>query len=283
MLKVHVFQSGEAGIFANAYLVETSAHLVAVDSTLLESTSKALRLQAVKLGKPLKAVLLTHGHPDHYNGVTNLIGAAKVDVIATEGVDRVIRKDDAAKQEQWSGVFGAEWPGKRTFPNKILDNGEGINVDDVSFTVYDLGPGESHSDSYWLVERDGRKVAFIGDVVLNRVHAFLTDGHSTQWLKNLERLTVELQDVETIYPGHGDAGRLEMLTWQTNYLQEYRRTVASLANGDSRLTDEQKEKLTAHMDNYLQGKSLEFLIGLGADSVAAEMASKNKAASGLGS
>jgi len=274
MLKVHVFQSGEAGIFANAYLVETSAHLVAVDSTLLESTSKALHQQAVKLGKPLKAVLLTHGHPDHYNGVTNLVGPANADVIATAGVDRVIRNYDAAKQEQWSGMFGAEWPSKRTFPNKILGDGESIHVDGVTFTVFDLGPGESHSDSYWLVERDGRKVAFIGDVVLSRVHAFLTDGHSTPWLKNLERLTVELQGVEVIYPGHGDAGGLELLAWETNYLHEYRKAVTLLASGDSKLTDDQKAKLTAHMDNYLQGKNLEFLVGLGADSVAAELASK---------
>jgi glyoxylase-like metal-dependent hydrolase (beta-lactamase superfamily II) len=274
MYKVHVFQSGEEGIFANAYLVETSAHLVAVDSTLLESTSKALYQKTVELGKPLKAILLTHGHPDHYNGVTNLVGAANVDVIATEGVDHVIREYDAAKEQQWSGVFGAEWPKKRTFPNKILGDGKSINIEDITFTVHDLGPGESHSDSYWLVEGGGRRMAFIGDVVLNRVHAFLTDGHSTQWLKNLKRLAVELQGVDMIYPGHGDAGGLEMLTWEMSYLQEYRKTVASLANGDSKLSDGQKEALTTHMDNYLQGKQLEFLVGLGADSVAAELASK---------
>jgi glyoxylase-like metal-dependent hydrolase (beta-lactamase superfamily II) len=100
--EVHVFQSGEAGLFANAYLVETANHLVAVDSTLLESTSKALRQKVVELGKPLHAVLLTHGHPDHYNGVTNLVNGETVDVIATEGVDLVIRKYDAAKAEQWA-------------------------------------------------------------------------------------------------------------------------------------------------------------------------------------
>jgi hypothetical protein len=55
--EVHAFQSGEAGLFANAYLVETANHLVAVDSTLLESTSKALRQKVVELGKPLHAVL----------------------------------------------------------------------------------------------------------------------------------------------------------------------------------------------------------------------------------
>src|SRR5687767_9381351 len=120
MLKVHVFQSGEEGIFANAYLTETSAHLIAVDATLLESTSRALYQKALELGKPIRAVLITHGHPDHYNGVTNLLNGAAVDVIATGGVDRVIREYDTAKEQQWAGVFGADWPRKRTFPNTIL-------------------------------------------------------------------------------------------------------------------------------------------------------------------
>src|SRR5215813_14590163 len=151
MLKVHVFQSGEAGIFANAYLVETSAHLVAVDSTLLESTSKALRLQAVKLGKPLRAVLLTHGHPDHYNGVTNLVGRNGVPVVATAGVARVIREEDAAKEQLWKPVFGGEWPTRRTFPNRIVQDGEVLTFDDLTFEVHDLGPGESHSDSIWIM------------------------------------------------------------------------------------------------------------------------------------
>jgi glyoxylase-like metal-dependent hydrolase (beta-lactamase superfamily II) len=270
--EVHVFQSGEAGIFANAYLVETSDHLVAVDSTLLESTSKAFRQKAVELGKPLHAVLLTHGHPDHYNGVTNLVNGANVDVIATEGVDHVIREYDAAKEKQWAGILGAEWPKKRTFPTTVLGDGESIHVDGVIFTVHALGAGESHSDSYWIVEGGGHKVAFIGDAVLNRVHAFLSDGHSTQWLKNLDRLAIDLKGVDTIYPGHGDAGGLEMLDWERSYLQEYRQTVTALAHGDSKLTDDQKKELTAHMDAYLPGKKLEFLISMGADPIAAELA-----------
>ncbi len=51
--RVQVFASGENGIFANAYIVETSHHLVVIDSTLLESTSTALHEQIVALGKPL--------------------------------------------------------------------------------------------------------------------------------------------------------------------------------------------------------------------------------------
>src|SRR5215471_714831 len=90
--RVHRHASGENGIFANAYLVELPSGVVAVDATLTETDSKALRAKIESLGKPFLAVLITHGHPDHYNGVTNLVARDNVPVAATAGVDRVIRE-----------------------------------------------------------------------------------------------------------------------------------------------------------------------------------------------
>src|SRR3954451_9529665 len=96
--RVHAHASGESGIFANAYLIETAHGVVAVDALLTESESRALRAQLDALGKPLLAVLLTHGHPDHYNGVTRLVGGTPVPIVATPGVAEIIRRDDAAKE-----------------------------------------------------------------------------------------------------------------------------------------------------------------------------------------
>ena len=273
---VHVFASGENGIFANAYFVETAKHVVAIDSTLLESTSRALHEQIVALGKPLQAVLLTHGHPDHYNGVTNLINGAGIDVIATEDTARVIRESDAIKEKLWTPVFGAEWPKRRTFPNRLLPDGGSLTIDGVTFTVHSLGPGESHADSYWVMNDGQRKLAFIGDVVIHGAHAYVTDGHTAAWLRNLDRVAAELKDAAILYPGHGESGGLELLDGQRNYLREYRNTVRSLAQGQPALTETQKKELVAHMTAFMPTKHLEFLISLGADSVAAELAAEGK-------
>jgi len=273
---VHVFQSGEAGIFANAYLVETEHSIVVVDSTLLESTSKALRARLLEIGKPLRAVLITHGHPDHYNGVTNLCAGEKVDVFATPETDRVIRESDAAKEKQWAPVFGAEWPVRRTFPNKILPTGGTFSVDDVTFTVRALGPGESHADSYWIMEGNTGRVAFIGDEVLNHVHAYVSDGHMSDWLKNLATLEHELKDVTRLYPGHGDVGGMEIVRWQEEYLRFYLRTVSALVGNQREITDAQKTRLVAAMEQFLPNRRLEFLIGLGAGPVVSELAAEQK-------
>jgi glyoxylase-like metal-dependent hydrolase (beta-lactamase superfamily II) len=70
--KIHIHMSGEKGIFANAYIIESQNGVVVIDSTLTVSESKALRSQLDSIGKSILAIILTHPHPDHVAGVTNL-------------------------------------------------------------------------------------------------------------------------------------------------------------------------------------------------------------------
>jgi glyoxylase-like metal-dependent hydrolase (beta-lactamase superfamily II) len=271
--QVRRHSSDANGIFANAYLIETLHGVVAVDALLTESDSRALRAAVEALGKPLRAVLVTHGHPDHYNGVTNLLDEDALPVVATAGVDHVIRTNDAAKERQWRPTFGDEWPARRTFPNRIARDGETLTFDGLPFTVYDLGPGESDSDSIWIMGGPS-PAAFIGDVVLNRVHAYVADGHTAAWLGNLDRVHDLLSGVAAVYPGHGEPGGVELLEWQRGYLTRYRNEVAALARGRSTLTEEQKQALVARMKDHLSTDNLDFLIGLGADAVARELTAR---------
>ena len=267
---IHRHASGAGGIFANAYLVETPHGVIAIDATLSESESKALRAEIDSIGKPLQAVLLTHGHPDHYNGITTLIAGHPVPVLATAGVDSVIRANDAAKEQQWRPVFKDEWPAHRTFPTRIVHDGESVTFDGARFTVHALGPGESYNDSYWVLS-GSPGAAFIGDVVLNGVHAYTSDGHTTQWLLNIERVRSSVPRATPLYPGHGDPGGVEILDWEKHYLTAYRAAVAELARGQSTLDDSAKALLVVRMKQVLPSDRLEFLIPLGADAVAAEL------------
>ena len=268
---VHQFPASPQGLSVNCYVVEGRRGLVAIDSALTISDGKSLRAKVDALGKPLLAVLLTHGHPDHYNGVGYLIEGRVVPVYATASVAKVIREWDGPKEKQWSPVFGAEWPAKRAFPDHELNDGDKVGFDELQFVVHDLGPGESYADSYWELVSPGR-AAFIGDQVLNASHAYTTDGHTTEWMKNLDRLSRALKGVTRVYPGHGPAGDTALLKWEKQYLTEYRKQVEALRAGGDKLNDEQKKSLVARMKAAYPTAGNEFMIALGAEAVAAELA-----------
>lgn len=268
---VHRHASGVGGIFANAYLVEGPTSVIAVDATLSVSEARALRAELDELGKPLIAVLLTHGHPDHYNGASELTRGLEVPVLATRAVDAIIRRDDAAKEKQWKSTFGAEWPTPRRFPDRIVESGVALSLDGIELTPIDLGPGESHADSIWLMGPDR---AFVGDLIFNGVHSYTADGHTGAWLRHLDRLDRDLAAIQLFYPGHGEPGGRDLLAAQRAYLTTYRDSVRELAAGAPRLTDPAKAELTRRMKATLPTDKLEFLIPLGADPVAAELATR---------
>lgn len=71
-------------------------------------------------------------------------------MIAAAGVDAVIRRDDALKEQILRPMFGDEWPQQRMFPNRAVSDGETLEFGGASFTVIDFGPSESPHDSIWL-------------------------------------------------------------------------------------------------------------------------------------
>jgi glyoxylase-like metal-dependent hydrolase (beta-lactamase superfamily II) len=116
--------AGAAGeVFANAYIIEGQSGLVVIDALLTRTGSRALRDTVDALGKRLRAVVITHGHPDHYGGVTQLVaGLGATPVVALAGVDGVIRRDDALKGEQLKSL-GIDWAERRTFPTVTAEGG----------------------------------------------------------------------------------------------------------------------------------------------------------------
>src|SRR5436190_6868817 len=89
---VHTYRAAESGLYVNSYLVEAEAGVVVVDTNLLVSDIEALRARLRALNKPLLAILVTHPHPDHFNGVFGLVQDKEVPVYAAASVARVIEE-----------------------------------------------------------------------------------------------------------------------------------------------------------------------------------------------
>jgi glyoxylase-like metal-dependent hydrolase (beta-lactamase superfamily II) len=260
-VSVHRF---EASLFpVNAYLVETRTSVVVVDATLGVSDGRNLRSRVEALGKPLAAIIVTHSHPDHYGGVSSLLDGADVPVYAVAGVNEVIRRDDATKEQILRPMFGDEWPAARTFPSRIVKDGERVAIADAVFTVTDLGPGESPHDSLWRLEGDGPPQVFVGDLVYSHMHPFLGDGFFDRWLINLERSTRELPGDAKILMGHGQpVSGHAILRWQTSYIRWFLEVLRSAVEHAGLQGEALADAVTARMKEFLPNDDLLFLMRL---------------------
>jgi glyoxylase-like metal-dependent hydrolase (beta-lactamase superfamily II) len=279
---VHTYRAAETGLYVNSYLVEGESGVVVVDTNLLVSDIEALRARLCALKKPLLAVLVTHGHPDHFNGILGLVKEKEVPVYATASVSRVIEEIADAKRAQWSPVYGPEWPTETYYPNSPLADGAEVQLEEMNFTVREVGPAESHADSYFVMTaNESASVAFTGDLAFHGTHAFTADGHSTAWLAALDVVGRELAGTGTLYPGHGDPAGAGILADQRRYLLYHRELIRRLSGGEPQLSEQAKSELSTAMQAFLPDAPLSWMIRLGAGAVAAELAAGRTAANGV--
>jgi glyoxylase-like metal-dependent hydrolase (beta-lactamase superfamily II) len=270
---VHMLTSPARSFLTNAYLIETTNSVVAIDTFMLISDALALRDLLDQIDKPLISIIITHGHPDHYNGSSVLMaGFDSVPVISSRSITDCIRDSADAKELKWRPFFGDDWPQHKVLPNQWINDGDSLTLDGVDYHFRDLGAAESNSDlAITLGQQDS--VVFVGDVVFNQMHGFMNDGHTRQWLKVLQQLAVELADVSLLFTGHGAPGQTTaLIAAQLHYVTHYRKQISALAGSASSLTKQHKASLEQTMCQAFPDYQLSGFIQAGADAVAAELA-----------
>jgi glyoxylase-like metal-dependent hydrolase (beta-lactamase superfamily II) len=264
---IHRFPVEHEGAFVNAYIVETESSLVAIDGLLTVSASQAMRAGLEELGKPLRAVLVTQSHPDHYAGIAELIADDDVPVVAPQGVIDTIARDDALKDSIVGPMFGDEWPAHRVFPSTPIGDGESLEFDGATFTVVDLGPSESPHDSPWILGEDER-IVFLGDQIYDRRHCFLADGFYEEWLANIEALRARFPEDAVFHIGHGGPVGPQMWDWQRRYIETFVEAVEAADWSDS---ERAKADVVSVMKAYAPTEELLFLMELSIEPIAAKL------------
>ncbi|MEX0890947.1 MAG: MBL fold metallo-hydrolase [Gemmatimonadota bacterium] len=186
-----------AGFGENAYLVwrEGQTFAVAIDPGG-EASAMADRLVAE--GLFLEAILLTHAHLDHLEGVAPLVGRTGA-AVHLHPADRPLY-DHAADQARAFGLSVDPPPP----PDLEIVPGRELVVGDFSFEVRHV-PG--HSPGHVLFYLEEAQAAFTGDVVFAGAigRTDLPGGSMQQLMTSLREGVLTLPPDTRLYTGHGPA------------------------------------------------------------------------------
>lgn len=276
-IRIHKHTCTAMNWFVNAFLVETPNGVVLIDGGLAISSSQQIRERINKeLRKPLLAVLLTHGHPDHYVGVAEIVGNREIPILATQRAFEQAQDRDKEEAPVLAQFFGPDFPTRRVLPNTIVKDGHVASIDGIPFTLLELGPCESESDSVWIVRGDEQEHCIIGDLIYNHMHAFFMDGYADRWLEQLDRMVQRSTHTSLLYPGHGEICGIEALVWQKGYIEAFLTLLRSLLGGKDRLDEPEKTVLVDHMKAFLGGREeLLYLLTFGLDQTVSRLRERN--------
>jgi glyoxylase-like metal-dependent hydrolase (beta-lactamase superfamily II) len=230
---------------SNHGLVTTSDGLVLIDGPHKPSDTLRLRAEIERRGQPLRYILNTEPHGDHWT--SNAYFDAPV--VAHQGVRKRILETNIGEMVARVATFGPDegrlLEGYRpNAPVITFDREMTVHVGDHTFRLVSM-PGHTPSQAAVIVEEEG--VVFTSDNLFCRCHTWLQEADPARWLQTLDALRALRED--TFVPGHGPVCDKRYLTEQGAFIQEWVDYVRG-AVGRGMTKNDCMATLTAMTDRY---------------------------------
>ncbi len=195
------------GFNSNAGFVVTRDGVVVFDALGSPALGKRLaELISRTTAQPVRRVVVSHYHADHFYGLQAFVGtgARDVQVWADEWVREYLAGDAPAARLAERRQSLAPWVNEMTrvvVPDTYLSGDTTFRLGGLTFRVLRAGPAHTPEDLMLLVEEDG--VLFVGDLMFAGRIPFVGDADVSAWIRAIDRVLVFKPRI--VIGGHGPA------------------------------------------------------------------------------
>lgn len=213
--RVHLVGSGAFGFDVtdrydcHVYLLDGGSELALVDVGAgmgAEAILENVRRAGFDPGD-VRRILLTHAHGDHAGGAARMRALLpNAEVCVSHEVAGLVRTGDeegtSIALAKRAGVYPVDYRLEPCPVGRELADGDGIVVGDLTLECIDT-PGHSSGHVSFLLERDGRRCLFGGDVVFHGGTVLLQsipDCSLTELTSSLRKLRG--LEIDALFPGH---------------------------------------------------------------------------------
>ncbi|MFI5874336.1 MBL fold metallo-hydrolase [Streptomyces sp. NPDC051445] len=204
-VRVHSYMAPDDSINVTTQLIEPPGRLVAVDGQITIAGADEVVAYAEELGKPLDRLIITHEHPDHFQGAARF--NAPIHALA-------VTRDQMAARGDLQDPTGIPVPAAEVAPTVLITPGTEV-IDGVPFVFEALSGGETSDQLLIRLPEHGVLVA--QDVVYHKTHVFVGNHDIDRWQVILQELADPAYD--TILPGHGLPAGQAVLAEMAEYLK----------------------------------------------------------------
>lgn len=235
-VRLHSYTAPEDGLGVTTQLIETPSRIIAVDAQFVLAYADEVAAYATGLGKPLDRLVISHAHPDHYQGAARF--GVPVHALA-ETIAEI-----AATGDKVDLPTGTPIPVSDLTPSVEITPGTEV-VDGIPVVFEKVTGGEIHTTLVIKLPEQGVLIA--QDVVYNHTHLWLLDKDFDGWQANVDHFAAE-KHYDTILSGHGLPTGPAIWAELTEYIKAGRELLAD--DGDA-----YKKAITERFPSY-QGVAL---------------------------